>query len=158
MRDIEDDVRRARRKRLLAHGAAAEYGDPRIYAAVDSVLRRAIDARDHEALLLPELVGGDEDSRLTTHLRFASHRPVLGAMMIFAKRRILLPAMRWLYEYSLHNFQRQDRLNHILFACLEELAIENAKLRVAIGELTAAGGTGARGRAASDGPASGSEA
>ena len=31
MREIEDDVRRARRKRLLARGAAAEYRDPTLF-------------------------------------------------------------------------------------------------------------------------------
>jgi hypothetical protein len=134
MRDIEDDVRRARRQRLLAHGAASEYGDPRIYASVDRLLRRAIELRDHDALLVPELAGGD-DSRLTTHLRFASHRATLGGVVVFAKRRILLPAMRWLYEYSLNNFRRQDRLNRLVFACIEELAIENATLRLKLEEL-----------------------
>jgi hypothetical protein len=129
MREIEDDVRRARRKRLLAHGAAAEYGDPAIYATVDGILRRAVEMRDRDALLLPELVGGEDDCRLTTHLRFSSHRPVLGPMLVFVKRRLLLPVSRWLYEFSLHNFRRQDRLNQVLFACVEELAIENAKLR-----------------------------
>jgi hypothetical protein len=33
-----------------------------------------------------------------------------------------------LYEYSLENFKRQERVNRMLFACLEELAIENARL------------------------------
>lgn len=135
MRDIEDDVRRARRQRLLAHGAASEYGDPRIYASVDGLLRRAIELRDHDALLVPELAGGDDNSRLTTHLRFASHRATLGGIVVFAKRRILLPAMRWLYKFSLNNFRRQDRLNRLVFACIEELAIENATLRLKIEEL-----------------------
>jgi hypothetical protein len=135
MREIEDEVRRARRKRLLAQGAAAEYADPAIYATVDGILRRAVEMRDHDALLLPELAGGEDGSRLTTHLRFSSHRPVLGPMLVFAKRRLLLPATRWLYEFSLHNFRRQDRLNRVLFACIEELAIENAKLRQEIAGL-----------------------
>lgn len=131
MRGIEDEVRRARRKRLLAHGAASDYADPQIYAAVDQVLRRAIEARDHDALLLPELVapGGDEDWQLETHLKFSSHRAVIGPIILFFKRRVLLPMLRWLYEYSLENFRRQQRLNRILFACVEELAIENAKLK-----------------------------
>jgi hypothetical protein len=34
----------------------------------------------------------------------------------------------------LENFRRQQRLNRIVFACLEELAIENAKLRARLGE------------------------
>jgi hypothetical protein len=135
MRDIEDDVRRARRQRLLAHGAASEYGDPRIYASVDGLLRRAIELRDHDSLLVPELAGGEDSTRLTTHLRFGSHRATLGAVVVFAKRRILLPAMRWLYEYSLNNFRRQDRLNRLVFACIEELAIENATLRLKLEEL-----------------------
>ena len=129
MREIEDDVRRARRKRLLARGAAAEYRDPDIYEHVDIVLRRALEARDHGALLLPDLLGSDPDWQLTTHLRFSSHRPMVGPILIFIKRRLLLPLTRWLYEYSLENFRRQQRLNTILLACVEELAIENAKLK-----------------------------
>jgi hypothetical protein len=132
MRDIEDEVRRARRKRLLAQGAAPEYRDPRLYAMVDSLLRRAVEERDHDSLLLSELAAGEDSERLTTHLRFSSHRPVLGRAVLFAKRRVLLPAMRWLYEYSLDNFRRQDRLNRVLFACIEELAIQNAGLRLAL--------------------------
>lgn len=139
MRGIEDDVRRARRQRLLAHGAASEYGDPRIYASVDGLLRRAIELRDHDALLVPELAGGEDGSRLTTHLRFGSHRATFGRVVVFAKRRILLPAMRWLYEYSLNNFRRQDRLNRLMFACIEELAIENATLRLKLEALQPGG-------------------
>ena len=42
--------------------------------------------------------------------------------------------MRWLYEYSLENFRRQQRVNRLLFACIEELAIENAHLRKSVGD------------------------
>jgi hypothetical protein len=129
MREIEDDVRRARRKRLLARGGAAEYRDPDIYEHVDIVLRRALEARDHGALLLPDFLNSDPDWQLTTHLRFTSHRPVVGPLLIFLKRRVVLPVTRWLYEYSLENFRRQQKLNTVLLACIEELAIENAKLR-----------------------------
>jgi hypothetical protein len=128
MREIEDDVRRARRKRLLARGGAAEYRDADLYEHVDIVLRRALEARDHGALLLPDFLSSDPDWQLTTHLRFSSHRPVIGPVLIFIKRRLLLPLTRWLYEYSLENFRRQQKLNTILLACIEELAIENAKL------------------------------
>jgi len=132
MREIEDDVRRARRKRLLARGGAAEYRDPDVYEHVDIVLRRALEARDHGALLLPDFLSSDPDWQLTTHLRFSSHRPVIGPVLIFIKRRILLPLTRWLYEYSLENFRKQRRINTTLFACIEELAIENARLRLAV--------------------------
>ena len=49
--------------------------------------------------------------------------------VLFAKRRVLLPMLRWLFEYSQENFRRQQRINAVLFACIEDLAIENARLR-----------------------------
>ncbi len=129
MREIEDEVRETRRTRLLARGGAGEYRDAAIYEGVDSVLRRAIEARDPDALLLPDFLDGDPDWQLSLHLRYASHRPLMGRLLIAVKRRILLPVMRWLYEYSLENFRRQRRINTALFACVEELAIENSRLR-----------------------------
>jgi hypothetical protein len=129
MREIEDDVRHMRRKRLLARGGAGEYRDPAVYEGVDDVLRRAIEARDHDALLLPDFLSSEADWNLSLHLKYASHRPVIGSFLIAVKRAVLLPMMRWLYEYSLENFRRQRRINTVLFACVEELAIENARLR-----------------------------
>lgn len=133
MREVEDDVRQLRRKRLLARGGASEYRDPAVYAGVDDVLRRAIDARDTDALLLPDFMSSEADWNLSLHLKYASHRPAVGGMLIAIKRRVLLPLMRWLYEYSLENFRRQRRINAVLFACIEELAIENARLRQSLG-------------------------
>ncbi len=132
MREIEDDVRHMRRKRLLARGGAGDYRDPVLYARVDEVLRRAIEARDHDALLLPDFLTGEADWDLSLHLKYASHRPVVGTALIAVKRKVLLPLMRWLYEFSLENFRKQRRINTVLFACIEELAIENARLRQAI--------------------------
>jgi hypothetical protein len=129
MHDLEDDVRRARRKRLLARGGAADYRDEAVYERVDTLIRRALEARDHDALLLPDLLSGEEEWQLALHLRFTSHRPVIGPLLIFLKKTLLLPFNRWLWEYSLENFRTQRRVNAILFACIEELAIENARLR-----------------------------
>jgi hypothetical protein len=129
MREIERDVREMRRARLLARGSADDYRDPAIYAQVDETLRRAIDGRDPEALLLPDFLSGEADWQLQLHLRYASHRPLVGPLLIAIKRRLLLPLSRWLYEFSLENFRRQRRINTVLFACIEELAIENARLR-----------------------------
>ena len=129
MRQIEDDLRRERRARLLEKGAPEEYRDAEVYASVDAVLRRAIETRDHDAVLVPELLGDEQDWTLETRLRFESHRPVLGPVIVFFKRHVMLPLTRWLYQYNLENFQRQQRINRLLFACIEELAIENATLR-----------------------------
>jgi hypothetical protein len=45
------------------------------------------------------------------------------------KRRVVLPVVRWLFEYTRDNFERQRRVNAVLFACVQELATETAKLR-----------------------------
>ena len=58
----------------------------------------------------------------------SSHR-VLGPITLLVKRRLLLPLTRWLLEYARENFRRQQQVNRILFACIEELAAENARLR-----------------------------
>jgi hypothetical protein len=139
MREIEDDLRRERRARMVARGAPQEYRDAEIFAAVEAVLRRAVDGRDHSAVLLPELLGDEYDWRLQTRLRVSSHRPFIGPAILFLKRRVVFPLTRWLYEYSLENFQRQERVNRILFACIEELAIENARLRQQVAPLDDAG-------------------
>lgn len=131
MREIEDEVRRERRTRLVARGGPDAYQDPEIYALVERALRRAVDRSltDEHILLLPEQLGDERDWRLQTYLRFSSHRPAVGGLFVAIKRRVLLPLTRWLYEYALENFRRQERVNRVLFACVEELAIENARLR-----------------------------
>lgn len=128
MREIEDRVRDELRRRLLARGGAPAYQDPELFRSVDRLLRRAADRPDEQALL-PEFLGPESDWRLQTHLRFTSHRHVLGPLVLFVKRHVLLPLTRWLYEYSVANFARQERVNRMLIACIEELAIENARLR-----------------------------
>jgi hypothetical protein len=128
MRQIEDQVRDEVRRRLLARGGAPEYQDPEVFRAVDRLLRRASD-RPADHALMPEFLGPPAEWRLQTHLRFTSHRRATGAIVLFVKQRILLPLTRWLYEYSADNFRRQERVNRMLVACIEELAIENARLR-----------------------------
>jgi hypothetical protein len=128
MRQIEDEAGRERRARLVARGAPAEYNDAELYATVERALRAAVERRNPDGLLLPELLGDEEEWKLKGHLTWSSHRTGAGPIL-FVKRRILLPLMRWLYEFSLDNFRRQERVNQALFACIETLAIENADLR-----------------------------
>jgi len=133
MDDIERDVRARLRRHLVKRGGAAEYEDEAMFEAVHAVLTRAVDGRNLDATLLPELLDSDIEWRLRTTLELSSHRPAAGRTILFVKRRILLPLTRWLFEYSQENFRRQDHLNRVLFACIEELAIENARLRRALG-------------------------
>lgn len=127
MKEVEGAARRDRRERLVAGGAAG-YSDPELFAEVDEVLRRAVE-RSNGTVLLPEVLPDDEEWRLDTSLRFSSHRPVIGPAIVFVKRRLLLPLVRWLVDYNRDNFRRQQRVNRLLAACIEELAIENARLR-----------------------------
>jgi hypothetical protein len=129
MGEIERNVRTRLRRHLIKRGGAADYEDEEIFDAVRAVLARAVDERNLDATLLPELLDGDVDWRLQTHLALSSHRPAAGRFILFAKRKVLLPLTRWLFEYSQDNFRRQHHLNRLLFACIEELAIENARLR-----------------------------
>jgi hypothetical protein len=133
MDGIERDVRARLRRHLVKRGGAAEYEDEALFEAVHAVIARAVDGRNLDATLLPELLDSDVEWRLRTTLELSSHRPAAGRAILFVKRRILLPLTRWLFEYSRENFRRQDHLNRVLFACIEELAIENARLRRTLG-------------------------
>jgi hypothetical protein len=128
MRQIERDARAAIRRRLVTHGMPA-YDDEQLFEQVRATLQHAADGRDLRVLMLPELLGDEVEWSLEPNLKLASHRKATGAAILFVKRRILLPLTRWLFEYGQDNFRRQERLNRILLACVEELAVENARLR-----------------------------
>jgi hypothetical protein len=130
MAEIETSVRDDLRRRLIARGGPADFRDAEIFERVSAVLGRAADRRDRDVLLLPELLGDEQAWKPAAELRLSSHRPVIGPLIVFVKRRILLPSMRWLFEYTEENFRRQEYVNRMVMACLEELAIENARLRV----------------------------
>ena len=125
MKEVEAAARRDRRERVIA---ATGYSDPELFEEVDGILRRAVE-RSERAILLPEVLPDAEEWRLDTSLRFSSHRPVIGPAIVFVKQRLLLPLVRWLVDYNRDNFRRQQRVNRLLAACIEELAIENARLR-----------------------------
>jgi hypothetical protein len=135
MNAIERDVRSRIRRRLVKQGVAA-YDDEQVFDRVHALLRRAADGRNLDALLLPEILADEADWDLEPALKLSSHRPAAGRAILFAKQRILLPLTRWLFEYSQTNFRRQQRLNRIVLACIEELAVENARLRRDLDALT----------------------
>ena len=129
MSDLQAQVRERIRQHLLRHGASNAFEDPVLFTEVEGVLRAAIDSASPRALLLPELLGDPETWRLQTAMRYQSHRGRVGELIIFVKRRVLMPIFRWLFEYSRDNFERQRRVNQVLFACVQELAVETARLR-----------------------------
>jgi hypothetical protein len=129
MTDVQGRVRERLRLHLVRHGAAA-FEDPALFAEVERLLRASIEAGDSHALLVPELLGEPASWRLETAMKYGSHRPQTSAAAVqFVKRRILMSILRWLFEYSRDNFERQRRVNQALFACVQELALETARLR-----------------------------
>jgi hypothetical protein len=130
MAELHRRVRERLRTQLVDDGGSRAFDDAALFAEVESVLRAAASTPETARLLLPELLGEPDTWRLTTTMRYQSHRGAASAgLFIFVKRRILMPLLRWFYEYSRDNFERQRRVNHVLFACVQELALETALLR-----------------------------
>ena len=142
MSDVAGRVRERRRRRLqtkiIRNGGSSSFEDAAVFDEVEALLQKAAETGDAEALLLPELLGDPATWRLETALKYQSHRTRGPAsLIILLKRRVLLPLLRWLFEYSRDNFERQRRVNRVLFACVQELAAETARLRDELGRLSA---------------------
>jgi len=121
---------------LRRRGAADALIEPEVLDAVEALLRRAADQRESALLVVSEALGSPEEWRLDTALALQSHRGAFaGPVLMFLKRRVLLPAFRWLFEFSRDNFARQQKVNQLLFACVQELAVENVRLRSEIEKL-----------------------
>jgi hypothetical protein len=129
MAELQGRVRERVRAELVRHGASAALEDPALFADIDTMLRAAIERSQPAALLLPELLGDPSTWRLDTAIKYQTHRGAAGAPIIFVKQRLLMPLLRWFYEFNRDNFERQRRINQVLFACVQELAIEVAKQR-----------------------------
>ena len=129
MSELQDRVRERVRAELVRHGASPALDDPALFAEIDTLLRNAIERSQPAALLLPELLGEPSSWRLETAIKYQSHRGAAGAPIVFVKQRLLMPILRWFYEFNRDNFERQRRINQVLFACVQELAIETTRLR-----------------------------
>ena len=130
MTELRARVRERLRAQIVASGGSPAFDDPALFADVEALLHAAASTSDTTKLILPELLGNPDTWRLTTSMRYQSHRSRGPAsLLIFLKRYVLMPVFRWLYEYSRDNFERQRRTNQVLFACVQELALEAAQLR-----------------------------
>ena len=142
MAEVRARVRDAVRARLVRSGVR-EFEDERVFLAAEHLLERALAQRDRQSLLLPELLDDEDDWRVNPSLQLASHRPIAGGLIVWLKRSLVLPVTRWLYDYSRENFGRQERLNFVLMACLQQLAVENARLAARVEALEGAPGDAA---------------
>lgn len=130
MTELRARVRERLRQDMLRHGVSRAFEDPALFADVERILRAGLDAGDADALILPELLGDPDTWRLETALTYRSHRAAFAAKAVrVLKQRVLMPPLRWFFEYSRDNFARQRRVNQVLFAVVQELALETARLR-----------------------------
>lgn len=98
-----------------------------MFEEVEELLRSALGRR--RALMTPSLLLDENEWDLATSLRLTSHRHRTGGVILFVKRRLLLPLTRWLYEFSRDNFERQNQVNDTLMAAVETLTVEVMRLR-----------------------------
>lgn len=127
MAEVRARVRAEVRARLVRSGVR-EFDDEAVFLAAERLLDRALQQRDRQLLLLPELLDDEDDWRVNPSLRLSSHRPIAGGAIVWLKQKLVLPVTRWLFDYSRENFARQERLNFVLMACIQQLAVEHARV------------------------------
>lgn len=142
MAQVRARVRADVRARLVRQGAV-EFEDGEVFDEAEQLLQDALRHRDGQGLLLPELLDDEDGWRLDPALRLSSHRPMTGGLIVWMKRHVLLPLMRWLFDYSRENFARQERLNLVLMAVAQRLAVDNARLAARLDTLERRTGTNA---------------
>jgi hypothetical protein len=131
---VRERVRAELHARLVAQGAGDDLGDRAVFDEVDRLIERALTHDDARALLLPTRLS--EPWRPDLSLDLTGHRGgVAGRAVHFAKARLVLPVVRWLFEYTAGNFRRQERVNVALMACLQALAADHARLKARVDRL-----------------------
>ena len=130
MADVRMRATAELRERAFDRGNTPEFSDTALFDLVERLLRAAVDDSERKVLLLSEIIGDNNDLTLEPTARITSHHPVIGPFIVFVKRRFLQPLSQSLYEYSMDNFRRQAHINRILFAAVQALAIETARLRL----------------------------
>jgi hypothetical protein len=128
---VMGEVRARVRARLREDLARVDPASPLLTSHLlddaEALYRRALERR--RLLMLPALLLDEDEWELNTSLRLTSHRRVTGRVVLFLKRRLVLPIVRWLYEFSRDNFERQARVNDTLMATIETLVVEVVALR-----------------------------
>lgn len=137
--DVMDEVRTHVRARLRTELERADPASPlltrELFDEAEAIYRKALARR--RLLMMPSLLLDDTEWELATNLRFTSHRALAGRFVLFAKRRLVLPLTRWLYEFSRDNFERQAHINDTLMATIETLVVEVLTLRRDVARLRA---------------------
>ncbi len=73
----------------LARGGVRAFDDEAVFLAAEQLLARALEQRDRQLLLLPELLDDEDDWRVNPSLRLSSHRPIAGRAIVWLKQKLL---------------------------------------------------------------------
>jgi hypothetical protein len=134
MEEVRDRIRADLHARLVLQGAGDDFADRAVFDEVDRLFDQAMSIEDPRALLIPTRLEGPWKPTLS--LDFPTHRnAVVAAPIRFLKMRLVLPVVRWLYEFSHENFKRQHQVNLALMAIVQTLAADHARLKARVAEL-----------------------
>jgi hypothetical protein len=134
MDEVRDRVRAELFARLVAQGAGDDFASREVFDEVDRLFDRALAHEHPRSLLLAARLPDPWQPALS--LDFPTHRRGLpGRAVRFAKSRLVLPVVRWLYEHASENFRRQHQVSVALMACLQTLAAEQAQLKARLAEV-----------------------
>jgi hypothetical protein len=134
MDEVRDQVRAELYARLVGHGAGDAFTSREVFDDVDQLFTAALAHEKTRTLLLAARIDPPWEPRLS--LTLTSHRPGLAGRSIeFAKSRVVLPVVRWLFEYANVNFRRQQKVNIALMAVLQAVAADHARLKARVAAL-----------------------
>jgi hypothetical protein len=130
-----DDIMACVQKRIEERRKGGILYDDEIRAETGMWLTEVLIDRTHEDSALRHYLDTIGEWRQQLHPNFSTHRGFFGRIFLWIKKKILYPPFRWIVEQGEVNAWRQDRLNLSLLDLIEELALENGRLKARLAKL-----------------------
>ena len=130
-----DDIMAFVQKRIEERRKGGVLYDDEIRSETGLWLSEVLVDRAREDSALRHYLDTIGDWRQQLHPNFSTHRGFFGRIFLWIKRKILYPPFRWIVEQNEVNAWRQDRLNLSVLDLIEELAMENGRLKARIAKL-----------------------
>jgi hypothetical protein len=130
-----DDIMAYVQKRIEERRKGGVLYDDEIRAETGMWLSEVLVDRAHEDSALRHYLDTIGEWRQQLHPNLSTHRGFFGRVFLWIKKKILSPPFRWIIEQVEVNAWRQDRLNLSLLDLIEELAMENGRLKARLAKL-----------------------
>ena len=115
------------RAQARAAGQGAESGE-RATAAVEAQLAAVVSQARYGVTAAGRILGPEDSWRLSLHPRLRSHRPFWGPLIVWVKKNLVRPLIRWHLEFTEDGIRKQAHVNRSLVALVEHLAMRVASL------------------------------